>query len=229
MNDDFDLDRIADVPDPLEGVGPWPLPARPSAALAPSPARPKVAATRAVALAAALLYELAWIAIMNGRADLHTMPLSTLIAEVAIPAVAAMVALAAAGTSGKTGLGVPKGRFVAFALLSPAIFVLGTILLSRADVDRDAFWPHALRCFVWTSLYAAGPLVLAAWAFRRSFAAMPAWRTATLGMAGGAAGAATMSFVCSVGTPAHVIVGHGGIILVAAIAGAVFGRRLGQA
>lgn len=107
--------------------------------------------------------------------------------------------------------------------------MLGTLLVAPADADADPFWPHALRCFLWTSLYAVGPLVLAAWAFRRSFAAMSSWRTAALGMAGGAAGAATMSFVCSVGTPAHVLVGHGGIMLVAAVAGGVFGRRLGQA
>ena len=229
MNDDFDLDRLDDVPDPLEGVGSWPLPPRGGGALAPSPTRARVAAMRWAAMAAALLYELAWIAIMNGRADLHSMPLSTLVIEVAIPAATAMVALAAAATSGKTGLGEPKGRLVALALLAPAIFVVGTLLAGPTVVDLDTFWPHALRCFAWTTLYAAGPLVLAAWAFRRSFAAMPAWRTAALGMAAGAAGAATMSFVCSVGSPAHVLVGHGGIIFVTALAGAAFGRRLGQA
>jgi hypothetical protein len=232
VNDDFDLDRLRDVPDPMADVGDWPLPPRPAGALQSSPTRAGMAAMRATALVAALLYELAWIGIMNGRADLHTMPLSTLLLELAIPLATAMVALAAAAGSGKESLGEPKGRLVTLALLSPVLFVVGTFLagnfVASADMDADSFWPHALRCFLWTSLYALGPVALAAWAFRRSFATTPAWRTAALGMACGAAGAATMSFVCSVGTPAHVIVGHGGIIFVAALGGAALGRRFGQ-
>ena len=233
MNDDFDLDRLGDVPDPMSGVGDWPLPPRPAAAaLGPSPTRSGVAAVRATALVVALLYELAWIGIMNGRADLHTMPLSTLLLELAVPLATALLALAAAAGSGKESLGQPKARLVTLALASPVVFVVGSFLagnfVASTDMDTEAFWPHALRCFLWTSLYALGPLSLAVWAFRRSFATAPAWRTAALGMACGAAGAATMSFVCSVGTPAHVIVGHGGIIFVAALGGALLGRRFGQ-
>jgi hypothetical protein len=228
MNDDFDLDRLGDVPDPLAGLGDLPPPPRPATALAPSPTRSRLATIRTTALAAALLYELAWVGLMNGREDLHTMPLSTLLLEIAIPAIAALVALGAAAIPGKEGLGEPKGRLVALALLAPLVFVLGTIVASPGGADADAFWPHALRCFVWTSLYAAGPLALAVWAFRRSFVTAPAWRTAALGMACGAAGAATMGFVCATWTPVHVLVGHGGIIFVAAAAGALFGRRVGQ-
>ena len=73
-----------------------------------------------------------------------------------------------------------------------------------------------------------GPLVVAGWAFRRSFVAAPAWRTAALAMACAASGAATMSVVCSVGSPAHVLVGHGALMFVAALVGAGLGRRFGQ-
>ncbi len=38
-----------------------------------------------------------------------------------------------------------------------------------------------------------------------------------------------MSLVCSVGSPAHVLVGHGSVMLVAAVAGALLGRRFGEA
>jgi hypothetical protein len=48
-------------------------------------------------------------------------------------------------------------------------------------------------------------------------------------MACAALAAASMSILCSVGSPAHVLVGHGGMIAVAGIAGALAGRRLGQA
>jgi hypothetical protein len=229
MNDDFDIEHMADVPDPLSGMGPWPLPPRRAVALAPSPTRSRVAAVRATALGGALLYELAWIALMNKRADLHTMPRTTLLAEIAIPFTAALLALAAAAAKGKRGLGETKGRMTTLALLSPALFGVATLLLSPGDVDGDSFWLHTLRCFMWTALYSAGPLVLAAWAFRRSFVASPAWHSAALGMACGALGAATMSVVCSVGNPAHVLLGHGGMMLVAAIGGAMLGRRFGEA
>jgi hypothetical protein len=115
------------------------------------------------------------------------------------------------------------------ALLSPAFFVVATLLASPRDVDPAPFVEHGFQCFAWTALFSAGPLVLAAWAFRRSFVAAPAWRSAALGMACGAFGAATMSLVCSVGSAAHVLVGHGGMMLVAAVCGALLGRRLGGA
>jgi hypothetical protein len=230
VNDDFDLDRIRDVPDPLEGAGAWPLPPRPAgpAVLPPSPTRAAVAALRTKALVAAVVYELVWIAVMNKRADLSTLPPARLLFELGVPLAASLLALAAAVGSGKDGLGEPKGKLMTLALLSPAIFVASTLFVSPADVDTDGFWAHAVRCLLWTGLYSAGPLVLAAWAFRHAFPASPAWRTAALGLACGAIGAATMSLVCSVGSPAHVLVGHGGIMLLAGIAGALVGRRFGQ-
>jgi hypothetical protein len=229
MNDDFDMNEIADVPDPLSEVGPWPLPPRRAGTLAASPTRSRVVAVRATALAGAIVYELAWIGLMNKRADIGTMPRATLVAEIAIPLAAAALALAAAAARGKRGLGETKGRMTTLALLSPALFGAATLLLSPGDTDGESFWLHTLRCFMWTALYSAGPLLLAAWAFRRSFVAAPAWRSAALGMACGALGAATMSLVCSVGNPAHVLLGHGGMMLVAAAGGALVGRRFGEA
>ena len=146
MKPEFDLDRIADVPDPLSSVGSWPLPPRREPAVAPSPTRSRVTAARATALGLALLYELAWLAIMNKRGDLHTIPGATLLAEVAVPIVAAIVALAAV-PSGERSLGQPIGRMAGLLVLSPALFVAATILVSPGDVDGESFWLHGLRCF----------------------------------------------------------------------------------
>jgi hypothetical protein len=229
MKDPFDIDRIADVPDPMAGVDDWPLPARRPAVLAESPTRSRVATARATALGAALLYELAWIAIMTKRADLHTIARALLGAELAIPIAAALVALSAAAAPGAHGLGQPKGRIMALAILSPLLFVAATLFVSPGGVDAEPFATHGLRCLAWTAVYSLGPMIAAAWAFRRAFVAAPVWRSAALGMGCGAIGAATMSLVCSVGSPAHVLVGHGGMMLVGALGGALLGSRFGRA
>jgi hypothetical protein len=226
MKDPFDIHRVTDVPDPLAGISDWPVPPRREVALADSPTRARVVAGRATALAAALLYELAWLVVMSKRDDLQTMPRAVLFMELAIPVVAALLALAALAP-GAHGLGQPKGRMTALMILSPVLFFAATIVAAPHDVDTAPFLSHSLECFSWTAVYSAGPLVLAAWAFRRSFVAAPAWKSAALGMACGAIGAATMSLVCSVGSPAHVLVGHGSMMLVAAIGGALLGRRFG--
>jgi Negative regulator of sigma F len=229
---EFELDSIGDVPDPLSGIdGERPLPSLRVAA-SPSSTRAQVSRVRAVALGAALLYEFAWLAVMNKRGDLHTLGPATLVVEVGIPVVAAVLALAAATDPGALGLGPPKGRLAALSLLAPALFMAATLVVAAVvpvgEDDTGSFWGHCLGCFAWTSLYSAGPLVVAGWAFRRSFVAAPAWRTAALAMACAASGAATMSVVCSVGSPAHVLIGHGGLMFVAALVGAGLGRRFGQ-
>ena len=227
----FDLDRIGDVPDPLAGLDERPLPPLRVAA-APSPTRSHVASARMIAFGAALLYEAAWLLVMNKRDDLHALGPVKLLFEVAIPIGAAVLALTAAAAPGERSLGEPKARLATLAILSPALFVVATIALSSAapvgESDSGSFWLHCFRCFAWTSLYSAGPMVLAGWAFRRSFVVAPAWRTAALAMACAATGAATMTFVCSVGSPAHVLIGHGGMMFVAALIGAALGRRFGE-
>ena len=167
---------------------------------------------------------------MTKREDLHDdAARASSLMELAIPLAAALLALAAAAAPGAHGLGQPKGRMMTLALLSPLLFVAATLLASPGDVDAEPFVMHAFRCFAWTAVYSVGPMVLAAWAFRRSFVAAPVWRSAALGMACGAIGAATMSLVCSVGNPAHVLVGHGGMMLVGAVGGALLGNRFGRA
>jgi hypothetical protein len=229
MKSDLDLDLIADFPDPLAGIDNVALPPRPAAPLVSPPTRSRVAAVRAWTLCAALIYELIWLAIFNKRGDLSALPGKALFGEMAIPLTAAGLALAVATSRGERGMGIAKGRLAALVLLSPAVFVAATLFAGPADPDAESFWRHALRCFLVTGLLALGPLTLAAWAFRRAFVAAPAWRMAALAIACSAMGAASMSLLCSVGSPAHVLVGHGGVMLVAGLGGALLGRTLGEA
>jgi hypothetical protein len=72
MKHPFDINRVTDVPDPLAGISDLPLPPRREVALVDSPTRSGLAAARATALGAALLYEVAWVAVMSKRADLRS-------------------------------------------------------------------------------------------------------------------------------------------------------------
>jgi hypothetical protein len=226
-----ELDAIAldAVPDPLPGLADLPLLPRRASPPARPATRSAVARSRMLALAGALLYELAWLGVLNKRGDLHSVGGRTLFVETAIPVVAAVAGLAAGAASGSRGMGVPKARIAAWALAVPAFFAVATVVGGPHDIDAESFWSHGLRCFVLTALFSVGPLALAAHAFRRAFVAVPAWRAAALGAGCAALAATTTSLVCSTGNAAHVLVGHGTMILVAVGLAALLGRRIAQA
>lgn len=226
---DFDLGRIAEVPDPFADAVDSPLPAGRVGPLASPHTSRQVRTMRWAALAGGLAYQAVWLLLLHKRGDLQELPLPTLAVEMAVPFAAAALAFAGATGTGARGMGERKARLVALATLAPAVFALATLLAAPQASDGEAFWQHATRCFVVTALLAAGPLAFAAWAFRGAFVALPRWRTAALGMACGALAAASMSLICSVGTASHVLVGHGGILALAGVAGALLGRRFGSA
>ncbi|MDP8999137.1 MAG: NrsF family protein [Myxococcota bacterium] len=229
MKEDFDLDRIADIPDPMPGLATLTASPRRAMPFLDPPTRSHVVVVRYVALVVALLYQGMWLVVFNKRGDLDAVPRTTLFMEIAIPTVAAMLALTAAISPGERGMGAPKGRLTVLVWMAPIVFLVATLFGGPADVDGESFWPHALRCFMLVALFSAAPLALACWAFRRAFVGAPAWRVAALAMACAATGATTMSFLCSQGSPVHVLVGHGGMLLVAGLGGAALGRRLGEA
>jgi hypothetical protein len=229
MSDDFDLRRLDDIGDPLAGAPDVELPPLRSKPAARPRTRSQVVGLRWAALGVAVLYQVAWIGILDERADLRSMSRTTLLLEVATPLSAAALALAAAIAPGGNGLGLPKKRLSALTLLAPLSFVLATLLCAPSDGDSESFVMHGLRCFVLTAIFSTGPLALVAWSYRHAFAAAPGWRVAGLCVASAGLAAATMSMMCSVGSPAHVLVSHGGMMLVAGIGGALLGRRIAQA
>jgi hypothetical protein len=229
MNEDFDLDRLADIPDPLAELSLTPLPPRPGHPDVRPPTRDHVARTRALALFGAIACQAIWLTVFNKRGDLTTVRPTTLLAEVGIPLAAGLVALGAAVAPGERGLGESKEYLAPAALFAPALFAVAAWWERATDVDPESFAWHAARCFIVTSLFALVPAVLAAWSFRRSFASASGWRSAALGMACAGLAAATMGLVCSTGTVLHVLAGHVSVMIVAGVAGALLGRRFGKA
>ena len=229
MNDEFDLKQLAEIGDPFADDASAPI--RPMDRRAPvghSPTRPRMRALRWVALAAALSFDAAWLVFHERRPDLASAAPAGLALGIAIPLGVAVIALAAAVRSGPRGLGVPAGRIAALALGAPVLFAVATLVAAPADGGHPLFWRHAVGCMTVTAFLALGPMALGLWAFRHAFAAAAGWRTAAIGLAAGALSAATMSLACPITAAAHVIVGHGLVMVVGALAGALLAPALAR-
>ncbi len=230
MKDHRDMDRLAEIGDPFaDDVSAAVRPLVSKAAERPSPTRPRVRALRTIAFASAFLYDAAWIALRHTRPDLGSLPPSTIALGLAIPLAAGALALGAAAQPGERGLGLSAARVTALAVAAPALFVVATLLGAPMGGEGDLFWRHTRGCMAATALLAVGPLGLGLWAFRRAFVAAAAWRTAAIGVACGALAAATLSLTCPVSSPWHVVLGHGTVMLVAGLMGALLARALARA
>jgi hypothetical protein len=224
MSDELDLKRMAEIPDPFAGPsrGPAPKGVQPAGS---SPTRSQVRSKRLIAAAAVVAYEVGWILVVERRRDLGQLPAWTIALGLIIPLAAAALALAAVTGAGKRGLGAPASWLAALTLTPPALFALATLVAGPMDAGEGHFWNLAVRCMGVTALLTAGPLALGAVVFRHAFAAAAVWRTAALGVACGAIAAATMSIACWHVGSLHAIVGHGTMMLVGGIAGALLGRH----
>ncbi len=229
MNDDFDLQKLADIGDPFAQDAKAPIrPLDRSRPAAPSPTRARTRALRAIALAAALLCDVAWLLFHETRGNLAQQGAWSVALGIAIPFGAAGLALAAAVRRGPRGLGAPAGRIAALAVGAPILFAAATLLAAPPESGDPLFWRHAVGCMTVTALLTLGPLALGLWAFRHGFAAAAGWRTAAIGVAAGALAAATMSLHCPITTAGHVILGHGLVMIVAGLAGALLAPALAR-
>ena len=235
MRSNPSLDDLAAIPDPFDdGSAPWPQ--RPPPAIgAPGNAARSTRSMRHqlryAAAAAAILYEIAWVVFVERRADLAALPASRIALGLLIPWVALAVALRAAVQRGAIGLGASTNYLRTCLLLSPCLFAIATWLVApHAPAGSAAlFWNRTAVCASVTAILTAVPLGLGVLAFRRAFVAASTWRTALLGVACGALAASTMSIVCQDGRALHVLLGHGTMMVVGGILGALFGRHVARA
>jgi hypothetical protein len=231
MNDDFDLNRLGEIGDPFAGDAGAPIRPADRARFplrASSPTRSGVQKVRVAALVAALLYEGAWLVFVERRPDLGTASPGALAAGIAIPLCAAALALAAAARKGPIGLGAPAARVAALAVAAPLLFAVATAVTAPTEAGDPLFWRHAVGCMTVTAVLALGPMALALWAFRHAFAVAAGWRTAAMGVAVGALSASTMSLACPHTYAAHVIVGHGVVMIVTAVVGGLLAPILAR-
>jgi hypothetical protein len=229
MREDVDLERFAEIGDPFVDAARSPVERLDPHRMARSPTRSRLRMLRAIALLAALIYDGAWVVFVERRPDLNSISPTRLALELAIPFAAAALAVSAVARRGEQGLGERQARVVTLAVASPALFIAATLLVAPPEADDVLFWRHAIGCMLVTAFLAMGPLALGVWAFRRAFVAAPSWRMASLGVACGALAAATMGIVCPISSASHIVLGHGVMMFVAGVGGAVLGQRLCRA
>lgn len=225
MSDDLDLQRMTEIPDPFAGSSRR-LAAAQVQPVGASPTRREVRRKRAIATAAVVAYEVSWVLVVERRRDLGQLPAWTIALGLVIPLAAAALALVAVTVAGRRGLGAPASWLAGLTLMPPALFAVATLVTGPLDAGQVHFWNLAVRCMGITAALTAGPLALGAVVFRNAFAAASVWRTAALGVACGAMAAATMSVACWHVGALHAIVGHGTMMLVGGIGGALLGRRV---
>jgi len=213
-----------EIPDPARGLDTRPTPAAPPAER--SPTRGERRRHNKLALAIALV----WIALLlwplGPRADLGALHVAgTLALWLALAILSLLLVLS------PRARGLPLGvRALSLTLaLIPLGFVLSVLVSSGTDADLPLSWKNTGRCFQYTSLLALGPLLVAAWSYKRSFTNLPALRGAAIGAVCGLSGAIAMQAHCPCEASSHILVAHGLPILLGALAGGLFGALRGRA
>jgi hypothetical protein len=141
----------------------------------------------------------------------------------------AVVATWLAASRGGSMLGRSRASLVAIAALLPVALlawcVLGSAALGEPQLPGESMTVHAL-CFVFTTLFALGPLVAFAYLRRGSDPVHPRALGAALGASAGAWGTMLINVHCAFTSATHVTLGH--VLPVAALAavGALVGGRL---
>ena len=220
-----DLDLLSRVPDPFVDD---------ARALPPPPVLPPTRSrTRQqhhqgllIAGAIALLFQLGWVAFCRRPLALASItPLHWVVSLV--PLAGAVGLWRVAAYRGARGLGPRMAWLAGGIVAAPVLFALTTMALAPMDrADSTAsFVIGAVKCVLGTGILCAFSLGPFGLAFRRAFASASVWRSAALGTACGALATATMSVSCPNGEIMHVLLGHGTIIVIGGVVGAMLGRR----
>jgi len=210
---------LGEIPDPAAAASP--------AAPLRLPSLPE-AATRSVVQrrrAAALIGGLSWLgvhlAVYGIRTDLSGLPLTYVAAQIALPVLLATGSLLVALGSGKLGLGLKIGLVSSLALLGPISFCLIALGAPVPRVPEPGTLVDTVLCFDITVAWVAVPLLCAAITLRGAFAAGARWRSALVGAGIGLFAGATMNLHCPNVAPAHMLLGHGLAVVIAAALGAL--------
>jgi hypothetical protein len=227
MHDDFDIERLADIPDPFASAAAEPVRRLRSSQKPVFATRQRVKTERIVAAVGAIVYEVGWLAIVGLRPDLHSVSVSAIANGLFIPLLA--VALAWTVVTRRWIRVLGNTWPIVWVAGPPLLFGLLTLALNPWAPKGTPFWAGALNCMARTMFFTIGPLLLGAWVYRWAFATASRWRTAALGVACGGLSTATICLACPNQTALHVVVGHGTAMVVGGLAGGLVGYRLTRA
>jgi hypothetical protein len=210
---------FGEIPDPAAPAShpaPLRLPSFPGA-----PTRQVVQGRRAAALIGGLSWLGVHLAVYGIRTDLSGLPFTYVAAQIALPVLLATGSLVVALGSGKLGLGLKIGLVSSLAVLGPASFCVIALGAPIPRAPEPGTLIDTVLCFDITVAWVAVPLLCAAITLRGAFAAGARWRSALVGAGIGLFAGATMNLHCPNVAPAHMLLGHGLAVIVAAVLGAV--------
>ena len=209
--------RLAEIPDPAGSA--------PSRRELEPPSLPATATRQLVRSRrlAALLGGLAWLGVhltvYGVRADLSALPLTYALAQIVLPISLATGSLFVALGRGKLGLGLKSGLISSLAVLGPASFCVLALGAPAPRSPEGGTLIDTLLCFDITIAWVAVPLLCAAITLLGAFATAARWRSALVGAGIGLFAGATMNLHCPNVAPAHMLLGHGLPVVVAALLG----------
>lgn len=180
--------------------------------------RDQILRRRVLCALGAVMYEGVMLGIMGVRGDLATLGIGTLVGGAGLPLLASALALLIATRTGPLRVGQAESVVGALLLGPLAVFCLSS-LASMEGGSPPSFWVATAMCMIGTIMFAAGPLLLAILAFRRSFVAASHSKTAALGVACGALATGVFDLRCAVGSVPHVLLGHGAALVVGGLVG----------
>jgi hypothetical protein len=216
-----DLSLLKEIPDPLTDAPSAPAVVAHLRPAESSPVRGQIRRRRSAALAIGAVWLCAHLAAYGVRQDMHRLSARYIAAQMLLPALLAALSLLLAVAPGKLGLGLGASLLAAFAVLGPLsfwLFAAGMPVPYPTDTG-GAFSLSSLVCLDLTLLWETAPLLLAGMALRRGFPTSTRWRGALVGGALGLACGAAINLHCPNPNAAHLVVGHGIPIVVAALVG----------
>jgi hypothetical protein len=219
-----DLAALADIPDPVRGAAP-PVPEA-AAPAEPSPTR----AQRRRRLIIGLVLGLSWVAALTLKKGLRPELTPSLLLELGLWSVMAVVALAVALYPGQRGVSLRVSLLGAAFLGLPAFFLVTALAWSMDAPPVPLTLPTWGGCMSLATGIGLGPLLISLYLFRRAFVAAAPWRLGLLGAVCGLAGTIGCQAHCPLGHAfSHVSLAHGLPILVGALAGLAWGHWRGRA
>jgi hypothetical protein len=186
-----------------------------------APTRQVVQGRRAAALVGGLSWLGVHLAVYGIRTDLGGLPFTYVAAQMVLPVLLATGSLVVGLSSGKLGLGLKIGLVSSLAILGPASFCVIALGAPVPRVPEPGTLLDTVLCFDITVAWVAVPLLCAAITLRGAFAAGARWRSALVGAGIGLFAGATMNLHCPNVAPAHMLLGHGLAVVVAAVLGAL--------
>jgi Negative regulator of sigma F len=228
--DDRPGDVFADIPDPAFRSASQPL-----SSMTPGGAsltRRQLGRRRTVALAAAALWPVAIVGAWGLR-QRESVDTGSMALQGALWIVLIVLAAFVAFSRGKRGLGRPVrwAEWVVGGGLLSFLFIALLWIPARAVIGFAAVGPASLlQPCIGLGLFAAVPmLMVASWPLRHAMVQGAGWRGATVGAAAGFGAVLVLTLHCPSAFGGHVVLAHGAPLVIATLAGAFIGARIGRA